>query len=141
MSANKGVIVVFSIALVYVISPVPSFANMLPSYSKQTHTYPRHSYPALTQTQKEVLEAADAVFALARASARNGFELALADAKAIRDQALASAGKDKIAIEAANESFRSFGTSISQDYKLALKTARAIRQNALAEAHIPITAK
>ena len=84
---------------------------------------------------------ADAHFAAAKVNARDGFDRAVADAKAIRDQTIANAGVDKLAINSARENYQDFYKSISHAYKIALANAHAVRKNALAAGHLPPTTK
>lgn len=119
---------------------IVSFALLFPSVADSAPS-PKPSPYVLTQTQRNLIATADANFAAAKVSARDGFDRAVADAKAIRDQAIANAGVDKLAINSARENFQDFYKSISHAYKIALANARAVRRNALAVVHLPPTTK
>jgi len=124
---------IVGIAVVTLALLFPTVADSAPS--------PKPSPYVLTQTQRNVIATVDANFAAAKLSAWDGFERAVADAKAIRDQAITSAGTDKLAMNSARESFQDFYKSISHAYKIALANAREVRRIALAVVHLPPTTK
>lgn len=111
---------VASVALVFacLISPNTAYASSSPT-------------PTTTQIQKDAIATAKAAYAMAKTNARDGFDRAIADAQAIRDQAILAAGKNKTAIRIAKQNFRDFNKVIIRAYKAALKTAKANFQNAL----------
>lgn len=85
-----------------------------------------------TQMQKEAIVAARAAFDLAKSNAQNGFDRALADAQAIQDQSIASAGKDENSIRIAKKNYRDSYKIILRAYKSDVNAAKAILRNALA---------
>jgi hypothetical protein len=88
--------------------------------------------PVLTQVQIEAMVAARAAFALAKSNAQNGFDRALADAQAIRDQAIASAGKDEKSIQIAKKNYHDSYKIIMRAYKSDVNAAKSVLKNALA---------
>lgn len=117
---------VASVALVFacLISPNTAYASSSPT-------------PPTTQIQKDTIATAKAAYAMAKTNARDGFDRAIADAQAIRDQAILAAGKNKTAIRIAKQNFRDFNKVIIRAYKAALKTAKANFQNALSASNEP----
>lgn len=106
------------------------YAAVTQSPKPTTTTRPGHS--GLTQIQKEAISTARAAFALAKSNAQNGFDRAIADAQAIREQAVANAGKDanasRIAKKSYNDSYKMILRAYTSDLnlaKLALKVALA----------------
>ena len=67
--------------------------------------------------------AARAAFKAALQAVANGRDLAFADAKATRTQALQTAGKDHAAIQAAYESYKAAAMQIITAYKQAIATS------------------
>lgn len=86
----------------------------------------------LTQMQKEAIAAARAAFALARSNALNGFDRAIADAQAIRDQSIGSAGKDMNSIRVAKKNYRDSYKIILRAYESDVNAAKSVLNNALA---------
>lgn len=117
-------------------TPTPS-----PSHTKHSPATPSPFPSALTPAQKGVLALANTNFALEKARAQAGFDRAVADAKAILDQAITEAGNSKSAIRAAQQNFQDFKKTIANAYQSDLKAARTARQSALAAAHIPARTK
>jgi len=90
----------------------------------------------LTQVQKAAVAAARLVFNAAQTDAKNGFSRAIADAQAIRDQAIASAGSDKSAIKLARTNYRDSYRTILGAYRADMKVAKLNFLNALAAAKV-----
>ena len=88
----------------------------------------------LTQAQKDAIAAARAAFATEKTDAQNGFNRALADARAIRDQAILAAGTDKNAIAIARKAFRDSYRIIMNAYKSDIENAKSSVLKALANA-------
>ncbi len=88
----------------------------------------------LTQAQKDAIAVARSIYVTAKSDALNGFDRATADARAIEDQAIAAASKDKAVINAAKTSYKHFYQMIFQDYKAALRNAKATLINSIATA-------
>ena len=89
-----------------------------------------------TQAQKDAIAAARLAYAKAyakaNANAQNGFDRAIADAQAIRDQAILAAGTDKNAPSTARKDYRTSYWAILNIYGADLKNAKTIFQNAIA---------
>ncbi|HEX7405658.1 MAG TPA: hypothetical protein VF307_07025 [Candidatus Nanopelagicaceae bacterium] len=142
MLARRIAYVSIAVASLSILCPIVAQATPSPTAIPTQRSHPRSTgLGNLTKPQKEALSAANAAFALARSNAREGFDRAVADAKAIRDQAIVDAGKDKSAIKSASENFQDFYKSISHAYKIALANAQSARKSALAAVHIPLTTK
>lgn len=120
-----------SVALIS-IAPTPVFAAGTPSPQPNSTVNPAKQ--ALTQAQKAAIAAARSAFALAKSNAQNGFDRALADAQAIRDQAITAAGNDQNAIRIAKKDYRNSYKIILNAYRTDLNAAKSILQNALASA-------
>jgi hypothetical protein len=131
MLRQKSTIAGIAIVSLAILSPTAGYAT--PS--------PIPSSPVLTHAQKIIVSAADVNFAAAKASAQDGFDRAAADAKAIRDQAITDAGKNKSAIKIAQKNFRDFKRIIASDYQSAIKAAKLTRLRAFAAAHVPEATK
>ena len=131
MLVRKSTIAGITVVFLTVMFPTP--ANSAPS--------PKPGPYVMTQIQKNVVSVADANFAAAKVNARDGFDRAVADAKAIHDQAIANAGADKSAIKIAQKNFRDFKRIIAIDYQSAIKAAKLTRLRAFAAAHVPATTK
>lgn len=155
MSAKRISTALTAAVVLTLLSPAASFANSTPTplpsstvsptpiatQSKHPRPAISHSPSALTQAQKDAIAAANAAFASAKVSAQEGFDRAIADAKALRDQAITDAGTDKAAIKIAQKNFRDFNKTIALALQSALKAAKLARQNALAAAHVPASTK
>jgi len=120
--------------LVGIVFAAPTTAFAADTPSPQSSPSATHSKQTLIQAQKDAISAARAVFAAAKSSAQNGFDRALADAKAIRDQAIAAAGTDLNAVRAAKRSYRDSYKMILHAYKSDLDAAKLVLKNALAAA-------
>lgn len=92
------------------------------------------SHPALTQKQTEEIADARAAFALAKTNAQDGFSRAIADAQAIRDQAIASAGKNANSIRSAKNDYRASYKVVWGAYKAAQDLAKSVLKDAIASA-------
>jgi hypothetical protein len=89
----------------------------------------------LTPAQREAIALARSNFAAAKANAQDGFDRAIADAKALRDQAILEAGSDKTAIAAAKKAYRDSYRTIVIAYRTDMKNAKAELRSALAKAY------
>lgn len=126
--------IVISLSLVAIMSAGPTTVFAMDTPSPQSSRPAAHSKQALTQAQKDAVRAARSVFAAAKTGARNGFDRALADAKAVRDQAVAGAGTDQNSIRAAKKNFRNSYKTIYCAYIEDLKKAKSTFQSAIAVA-------
>jgi hypothetical protein len=128
MMGKRSVIAVSLVALMS-FAPTSAFATDAPS--PQASPSASHLKQILTQTQKVAIVAARVAFSLARSNAQNGFDRAIADAKAIRDQAIASAGTDANSIRLAKKNYNDSYKIILRAYKSDLNAARTVLKNAL----------
>lgn len=87
-----------------------------------------------SQAQKIAIAAAKSAFAAAKIDAKNGVDRALADAKAVRDQAILAAGTDKNAVAAAKKSYKESVQTIVIAFKTYMANAKATLAGALAAA-------
>lgn len=108
-----------------------------PSPSPQLTAKAKPAKQILTQAQKDAIAAAHLAFSNAKINAQNGFDRAIADAQAIRDQAIAAAGKDKNALSAAGKDYRTSYRAILNAYKADLKNAKSVFQAAIAALKLP----
>jgi hypothetical protein len=122
-------ILLFSLALSG-IAPTAAMAVPTP-HPTSTIAHTKHT---LTQQQKDAIAGAQAAYASAKSDAFNGFDRALADAKAVRDQAILVAGNDHLAIRAANKTYKDSYKTILQVYKSDLRNAKVKLLNAIAKA-------
>ncbi len=128
----SGALAISSTATVFAVdTPSPTAS---PAATPQVSAKSKPVKQVLTQAQKDAIAAAKLAYSNAKTNAQDGFTRALADAQAIRDQALASAGTDKKAQGAARKAFRDFVVVIQTAYKAALLDAKTIFQAALAAA-------
>lgn len=145
MSTKRIAIASIAIALLCILFPTASSASPTPtpspSHTKHSHSTPSPSPSVLTEAQKDVLALANTNFALEKARAQAGFDRAVADAKAIRDQAIGEAGNSKSAIRVAQQNFQDFKKTIASAYQSAVKAAKMARHSALAAAHVPVSTK
>jgi hypothetical protein len=116
-----------------------AFVSSAPTVAMATQTsQPTPSIAASKQVpapgQKETISAARSIFSLAKSDASNGFDRALADAKALWDQAIASAGNDQVAIKLAKKVYMQSYQAILQAYRTALDNAKMTLINAIAAA-------
>jgi type II secretory pathway pseudopilin PulG len=93
-----------------------------------------HVKQTLTQRQREAIVAARTAFASAKSDAFNGFDRALADAKAIRDQSVLAAGSNHIAIRVANKNYKDSYRTILRVYKTDLSNAKETLLNSITAA-------
>lgn len=122
-------VILISLASVF-LSPGVALAANTPS---PQHTFAVAPSPkSLTSSQTESIEAARVAFAVARKNALNGLDRAIADAQAIRDQAISSAGKDMSAIRTAKKNYRNSYLLIENAYRSDLKSAKSTLVRALA---------
>lgn len=129
----SGALAISSTATVFAVdTPAPS-----PTASPQISAKSKPIKQVLTQAQKEAIADARAMFASAKANAQNGFDRAVADAQAIRDQAILAAGTDKKALSAARKDFKVSYIAILNAYRTDLKDAKSIFQTAIAALKLP----
>lgn len=124
---------VFLSLLLAFAAPATSFAAPTPSPQPSQAITPAKQ--ALTQAQKAAIALARSDFAAAKANAQDGFDRALADAQAIRDQSILVAGSDKAAIAAAKQTYRDSYRTIMNAYRADVKNAKAALRSALAKAY------
>lgn len=118
-------------ALLFVTSPA-SFAAETSSPQATPSAAP--SAHSLTQAQKDSIAAARATFEADKKNALEGFDRAIADAQAVRDQAISAAGADQNSIRIAKKNYRESYRTILNAYKLDLKNARSNLAKAIAAA-------
>jgi len=126
--------IVIAMLMVALLSTSPTIVFATETPSPQSSPSATHTKQMSTQTQKDAISAARSVFAAARANAQIGFDRALADAQAIRDQAIAAAGTDANAIRAAKKDYRQSYKTIYRAYSTNLNNAKSILRSALASA-------
>lgn len=129
MIQTKAVIALFLVG-VFSASSATSFATDTTSPKPSTNA--THTKQLLTDAQKAAILDANSIFAAAKVNAQNGFDRAIADAQAVRDQAISIAGTNAAAIRAAKQDFREFYKNIYDAYKTALSNARSVRDASLA---------
>ena len=125
--------VLLSVALMFT-APITVFAAGTPSPQPNSSANPAKQ--ALTQVQKAAIAAARSAFSAAKENAQNGFDRALADAQAIRDQAIATAGKDQNAIRSARKIYKDSYKTILNAYRADLRTAKSNFLSAIAAAKV-----
>jgi len=118
-----------SLALVMVF-PATAFATETPSSRPSSSVAP--SVHSLTQAQKDSVAAARAAFVIAKKDALEGFDRAIADAQAIRDQAIVVAGSEQSSIRLAKKNYRASYGTILNAYRSDLKSAKLNFAKALA---------
>lgn len=123
------------IVLLIATTPVVGYAAESSAPSASPTSIAKPAKQVLTQAQKDAISAARSAFAAAKVNAQNGFDRALADAKAIRDQSILAAGKDKGALAAARKTFRDSYQMILNAYKTDMKNAKSALRSALAAAY------
>lgn len=128
---GKTFISLFLVAL-FSAAPVTSFAT--DTASPQPSPSLIHAKARLTQAQKDAISAARSIFAAAQLNAQNGIGRALADAQAVRDQAISVAGTNLVAIRAAKKDFKESYRIIYRAYTTALNNAKSVLQSAIATA-------
>lgn len=131
MIRTKAVIASFMVAL-FIAAPSTSFAT--DTVSPQSSHSSTSTKQSLTNAQKTAILDANSIFAAAKINAQDGFDRALADAQAVRDQAIATAGTNAVDIRAAKKNFRESYKIIYRAYTAALNNAKAIRQASIAAA-------
>ena len=119
---------------IFIAAPATSFATDTPS--PQSSPSPRHSKQVLTQAQKDAILAARLIFAAAKTNAQNGFDRAIADGEAVRDQAIAAAGANAVEIRAAKKNYNYSYKIILRAYKSDLDAAKSVLINALTLARV-----
>lgn len=113
-------------------SSAASFATETPS--PQPSPNAMHAKQKLTTAQKAAVLDAHTIFDAAKTNAQNGFDRALADAQAIRDQAISVAGNNAVGVRAAKKDFRESYNIIYRAYVADLNNAKSILQNSIAAA-------
>jgi hypothetical protein len=134
MMRSRHVISVFLVAI-FIAAPTTSFAIDTPS--PQSSPSPTHTKQVLTQAQKNAISTARSIFAAAKLNAQNGFDRALADAQAVRDQAIAAAGTNAVEIRAAKKNYSYSYKIILRAYKSDLDRAKSALKNALTLVRAP----
>lgn len=127
---SKRIIAVSIFCAFAVLCPATSFATDSSSPAPSPLTSP--SVHSLKKAQKDAIAAARIAFASAKENAQNGFDRAIADAQALRDQAITSAGADRSAVRRARMSYRDSYRAIANAYKADLKNARLALLKAIA---------
>lgn len=112
--------------------PATALATETPSPQPSSTAAPQ--VRSLTQTQKDAIAAARTAFAVAKKNATDGFDRAIADAQAIRDQAISEAGSNKGSIRAARMNYAESYKTILNAYRLDISNARIELARALAAA-------
>lgn len=115
--------------------PSASFAAETATPSPRPSQTVTPTKQVLTPAQREAIALARSNFAAAKANAQDGFDRAIADAKALRDQAILDAGSDKTAIAAAKKAYRDSYRTIVIAYRTDMKNAKAELRSALAKAY------
>jgi len=108
-------------------------ADGTPAPSQSPLTAPSHSASkqhVLTAEQKSALKGALATYKAAIKSALDGANKAVADARSIRDQAIAAAPQDKNVKNLANSDFKNSLTQIWSAFRTTVATAKATYQAA-----------
>ena len=122
-------VILISLALVF-LSPAAALAANTPS---PQHTFDVAPKPkSLTPSQKASIEAARTAFAVVRKNAVYGLDRAIADARAIRDQAISAARNNMSAIRTAKKNYRISYRMIENAYRSDLKSAKSTLVRALA---------
>ncbi len=115
----------------FAVSAASIFFAALPvsiSYASDATPAPSHSAPkqhVLTAEQKSVLQGALAIYKAAIQSALEGANKAVADARSIRDQAIAAAPQDKNVKNLANSDFKNSLTQIWSAFRTTVAAAKA----------------
>ena len=129
----SGALVISSTATALAVDTPSASATSTPTISSKSKPVKQ----VLTQAQKDAIAAARLAYATAKANAQNGFDRAIADAQAIRDQAILVAGTNKNALFAARKDYRSSYRVILNAYRTDLKNAKTIFQNGIAALKLP----
>jgi hypothetical protein len=118
------------------ISAVPiTFADTSsanPTASHSVSPKSRAQNTGLTNAQRSAIERANATYQLAIKGALDGANVAIADARSIRDQAIAAAPTDKNVHNLAISDFKLSTTQIWAAFKRATASARAAHDAAIA---------
>lgn len=119
---KRGIAMLISCAFIFV-SPATSVASVTSSPQPSSPATPlAHS---LTPAQRDSIAAARAAFAVAKKNALDGFDRAVADAQAVRDQAISAAGTDQRSVRLAKKIYRDSYRTILNAYKSDLKDAKS----------------
>lgn len=124
-----------TVVLAVLIAAIPMTGYAAETATPSPTTMATPAKQVLTQAQKVAIVAARSAFSVAQANAQNGFDRALADAKALRDQSILAAGKNKTALAAARKSYRDSYRTIMNAYKIDMKNAKNALRSALAAAY------
>jgi hypothetical protein len=111
-----------------VVGLTPAFSYTAPVSHKST-TSPT---PNPKSTSDAAKKAAHDTYLTAIARAKNGRDLALADAKATLLQSLAASGKDKVARKVAQDAYKASAASIIADFNKSVEVSAQIYRHALA---------
>ena len=128
---GRNVIALFLVAI-FCAAPATSFAT--DTASPQPAPSIMHAKATLTQAQKDAISAARSIFAAAQLNAQNGIGRALADARAVLDQAISVAGTNSVAIRAAKKDFKESYRIIYRAYTTTLNNAKSVMQSSIATA-------
>jgi hypothetical protein len=123
---RKGISVVLVSFALSVMAPMAVMAAQTPQ--------PSSTKQSLTQVQRKAISAARLNYAMAKSDALNGFDRALADAKAIQDQAIVIAGSDQVAVRIEKKNYKQSYKTILHAYKADLNLAKVTLLNAIAAA-------
>jgi hypothetical protein len=127
---RKSAFAVSAASILFAVLPVTiSYAaDATPAPSQSPLTAPSHSAPkqhVLTAEQKSALQGALATYKAAIKSALDGANKAVADARSIRDQALAAAPQDKNVKNLANSDFKNSLTQIWSAFRTSVAASKA----------------
>ena len=109
-------------------SPSPATPSLSPSAQPSHSPNPVHTHGIMegpTALQKSAIAAAKITYQASVQSALNGANKAIADARSIRDQALAAAGKDANVRRLANSDFMSSSSQIWSAFKVSVAAAKS----------------
>lgn len=117
-----------------VILAIPATAMAVETASPRASAINVSSAKPLTQQQKDAIAEARVAFTIAKKNAMQGFDRAVADAQAIRDQAITEAGTNQVALRVAKKDYLQSYNVILRAYKIDLADARGILTKAIAGA-------
>ena len=102
------------------------------AFAADQATTPSPSKTKLTEQQKSQIAAAQAAYKATAQQALDGTNRAIADAKSLKEQAIAAAGKDKALIEMAKADYKKNSAEIWAAFKKTIAEAKATRDAAIA---------
>ena len=134
MKRSSVIIGAFGLVCVAILVPINAQAVSPSPTPLATATVPIMSTPTppIPLSKSSAKAAAHQAFLQAQEQAQNGSDLAFADAKATFMQAIATAGKDRIAKKTARDAYKVSTTQIVAAYKAAIAEARQAFKVALA---------